>query len=78
MRDNNRQQEKENNFRRMKVLRGFRQDRNGNDVPLVQLTGAWVQAAGFCPGDKILITVEVGNLKYIKSDEIQHRRRPAY
>lgn len=66
MQDNNKLQEKENNFRRMKVLRGFRQDRNGNDVPLVQLTGAWVQAAGFCPGDKILITVESGKLEIHK------------
>lgn len=30
----------------MKVLRGFRQAQNGNDVPLVQLTGAWMEVAG--------------------------------
>ncbi len=39
MQENNNLQEKENNLRRMKVLRGFRQDRNGNDVPLVHLMG---------------------------------------
>ncbi len=50
MQENNNLQEKENNLRRMKVLRDFRQDRNGNDVPLVHLMGVWTQATGFRPG----------------------------
>ncbi len=49
MQENKNLQEKGNNLRRMKVLQGFRQDQNGNDVPLVQLTGTWMQAAGFRP-----------------------------
>lgn len=57
MQENNNLQDKENNLRRMKVLRGFRQDKDGNDVPLVQLTGAWMQAAGFRPGDRIVVVI---------------------
>lgn len=57
MQENNNLQEKGNNLRRMKVLRGFRQDQTGKDVPLVQLTGAWMRAAGFYPGDKIVVVI---------------------
>lgn len=57
MQENNNQRENGNNLRHMKVLRGFRQDRNGKDVPLVQLTGVWMQAAGFRPGDRIVVVI---------------------
>lgn len=57
MQENNNQHGKESTHRHLKVLRGFRQDRKGNEVPLVQLTGAWMQAAGFYPGDKIVVVI---------------------
>lgn len=46
MQENKHLHEKETSHRHLKVVWGFRQDRNGNDVPLVQLTGAWMQTAG--------------------------------
>lgn len=57
MQENNNLQDKENNLRHMKVLRGFRQDKDGNVVPLVQLTGTWMRAAGFYPDDKIVVVI---------------------
>ena len=67
MQENNHQHEKGTHHRHLKVLRGFRQDRNGNDVPLVQLTGAWMQAAGFYPGDKVVVViVNAGKIEIYK------------
>lgn len=65
MKANNHHQEKESRY--LKVLRGFRQDRNGKDVPLVQLTGTWIQAAGFYPGDVIeIMIIKEGKLEIKK------------
>lgn len=52
--------------RHLTVLRGNRQARTGEDVPFLQLTGVWMHEAGFHPGDKITIVINVGKLEIHK------------
>ncbi len=48
--------------RRMTVLHGNRQ-KYDETIPCLRLTGRWMQEAGFCPGDKIVIIVNMGKLE---------------
>lgn len=58
-------QSKEHPYRRMTVLRGNGQT-NSDEISCFRLMGKWLYDAGFCPGDKIVIVVNVGKLEIHK------------
>ena len=55
--------------RRLKVSAAYRRRSFGGShfVPEVSLSGVWLAAAGFAPGDAVLVVVRDGELRLIKA-----------
>lgn len=51
--------------RKMTVLHGNKQ-KYDEKIPCLRLMGKWMQEAGFCPGDKIVIIVNAGKIEIHK------------
>ena len=55
--------------RRLKVSAAYRRRSFGGSyfVPEVNLSGSWLAAAGFAPGDAVLVVVRDGELRLTKA-----------